>query len=62
MKISSGLTKSINDQIVMEANASNNYLAMACWCQINGYEESANFFFTQSAEERTHMMKFVTFL
>ena len=62
MKISSGLTKAINDQIAMEANASNNYLSMACWCQINGYDESAEAFFTQSNEERTHMMKFVTFL
>ena len=62
MKISSGLTKAICEQIAMEANASNNYLAMACWCQINGYEESAKAFFTQSNEERTHMMKFVTFL
>ena len=40
MKISSGLTKAINEQIAMEANASNNYLAMACWCEINGYDES----------------------
>ena len=62
MKISSGLTKAINDQIAMEANASNNYLSMACWCQINGYDESAKAFFVQSNEERTHMMKFVTFL
>ena len=62
MKISSGLTKAINEQIAMEANASNNYLAMACWCEINGYDESAEAFFTQSNEERTHMMKFVTFL
>ncbi len=62
MKISAGLTKAINDQIAMEANASNNYLSMACWCQINGYDESSSFFFTQSNEERTHMMKFVTFL
>ena len=50
MKISSGLTKAINDQIAMEANASNNYLSMACWCQINGYDESAKAFFAQSNE------------
>lgn len=46
----------------MEANASSSYLAMASWCEITGYMGAASFFFAQSNEERTHMLKFIHYL
>ena len=62
MKISSKMTKVLNDQIAMEANASNNYLSMASWCEIAGYEGSANFFYQHAEEERQHMLKIIHYL
>ena len=62
MKISSKMKKALNDQIAMEANASNTYLAMASWCEITGYEGSAAFFYVQAEEERQHMLKFIHYL
>ena len=62
MKISPNMQKALNDQIAMEANASNSYLAMASWCEITGYEGSSAFFYVQAEEERQHMLKFIHFL
>jgi len=62
MKISTKMTKVLNDQIAMEANASNNYLSMASWCEIAGYEGSANFFYQHAEEERQHMLKIIHYL
>jgi ferritin len=47
----------LNEQIRIEAVASAKYLAMASWCDERGYENSANFFYHQSDEERKHMLK-----
>ena len=62
MKISPNTKKAINDHIVLEANASSSYLAMASWCEITGYVGAASFFYLQSDEERTHMLKFIHYL
>ncbi len=62
MKISPKMKKALNDQITLEAAASNSYLAMASWCEVIGYQGAANYFYVQSDEERTHMLKFVHFL
>jgi ferritin len=51
------IEKALNDQVAMEGNASNYYLAMAAWCAQNGFEGTAKFFHSQSEEEREHMMK-----
>lgn len=56
------IEKLLNDQIKYEANASAQYLSMACWADTNGYNGVANFFYTQSEEERTHMTKLVKFI
>ncbi len=56
------MKKSLDNQIVLEASASNSYLAMACWCEVTGYQGSANYFYMQSDEERTHMLKIVHYL
>jgi len=56
------MTKSLNDQVGLEADASNYYLAMASWCEVTGYEGAASYFFSQSEEERTHMLKIIHYL
>ena len=62
MKLSSKMKKALNDQVILEASASNSYLAMASWCEVTGYQGSANYFYAQSDEERTHMLKIVHFI
>ncbi len=55
--LSNKIEKALNDQIKMEAYASNLYLAMSSWCSTQGLEGSAQFFMRQSEEENMHMMK-----
>ncbi len=51
------INQALNEQIAMEAYASAYYLAMASWCEQNGFIGTANFFYKQSDEERMHMLK-----
>ncbi len=62
MRISKKLVKALNDQISLEADASNYYLSMASWAEITGYEGAASYFYAQSDEERQHMLKIIHFL
>ncbi len=62
MKISPKIKKALNDQVTLEASASNSYLAMASWCEVIGYQGAADYFYTQSDEERTHMLKIIHYL
>lgn len=52
----------INKQIQIEAHSSAAYLAMAGWCDVNGYDNCADFFFKQSDEERIHQLKLFRYL
>lgn len=54
--------KALNDQVAMEAFASNYYLAMAAWCDLKGFTGTAKFFYNQSEEERDHMMRIFHYL
>ena len=56
------MKKALNDQVGLEANASNSYLAMASWSEVTGYEGAASYFYAQSDEERTHMLKIIHYL
>lgn len=56
------IAESLNRQVQMEAQASNAYLAMAAWCDKEGYDNSAKFFYEQSSEEREHQMKLFQYL
>lgn len=56
------MKKTLNDQVALEASASNSYLAMASWCEVTGYQGGADYFYAQSDEERTHMLKVVHYL
>jgi ferritin len=60
--MSSTIENLLNDQIKYEAQTSMEYLAMASWADANGYSGIANFFYSQSEEERVHMIKLVKFV
>ncbi len=62
MSISVETMDLLNNQIKMEAHASASYLAMASWCDQNAFTQSAAFFYNQSVEERSHMMKIFQFV
>ena len=52
----------LNNQVKMEAEASSKYLAMASWCDRNGFKHSAKYFLKQSDEERGHMLKIFNYI
>ena len=52
----------LNQQIQKEEYSSRLYLAMAIWCEANGYPGASEFLFEHAEEERTHMLKLVHFL
>ena len=60
--LSETIEKALNEQIQLEANASMKYLAMATWAEVIGYNGVAGFFYSQSEEERIHMLKLVKFV
>ncbi|WP_017257604.1 ferritin [Pedobacter arcticus] len=55
--ISTELETLLNSQIKKEAHSSAQYLAMSSWCDQNGFENSADYFFAQASEEREHQLK-----
>jgi len=52
----------LNKQVQMEGKSSYIYLAMAAYCDQLGFENSSEFFFTQSEEERQHMLKIFRYI
>jgi ferritin len=52
----------LNQQIVLEAESSQYYLAMASWAETQGLEGVAAFLYTHSDEERMHMLKLVRYI
>lgn len=60
--ISADIEALINQQIKKEAHSSSLYLAMASWCNQNGFDNSADYFFKQAEEERAHQMKFFKYV
>jgi ferritin len=55
--LSTDIETLLNQQIKKEAHSSAMYLAMASWCNQNGFDYSSDYFFKQSDEERTHQLK-----
>ncbi len=54
--------KLLDEQIYRELQASDTYLNMAIWADHHRYPSTAHFFYAQSEEERTHMMKIIRYL
>ena len=51
-----------NRQVEREGYSSNLYLAMASWAENNGFGGIASWFYSQSDEERLHMLKFIKYI
>ena len=66
LRLKTSLTEEIetllNEQIKVEAHSSAVYLAMASWCDRNGFDCSAKYFQKQSGEEREHMLKLFNYV
>jgi ferritin len=61
--LSKTIQAALNNQVLMEAQSSQAYLAMASWAEIQpGLEGVTEFFFRQSDEERVHMLKLIRFI
>lgn len=60
--ISADVEVLLNQQIKKEAYSSSVYLAMASWCNRNGFDYSADYFFKQADEERAHQLKFYKYV
>lgn len=56
------IEKALNQQVQLEAESSQVYLAMASWAEVNGYEGIAGFLYMHSDEERMHMLKLLKFI
>jgi ferritin len=60
--LSKNIEKSLNEQIKLEAESSQVYLAMASWAETQGFEGVASFMYKHSDEERMHMLKLAKFV
>ncbi len=60
--ISADVEMLLNQQIKKEAHSSSAYLSMASWCDRNGFDMSADYFFKQAEEEREHQLKFFKYV
>ena len=60
--LSQEILTALNEQIKMEAMASQSYLAMAVWAEDQGYEGVSKFMYTHSDEERQHMLKLIKYV
>jgi ferritin len=60
--LSPKIEKALNQQVTLEAESSQIYLAMASWAEVEGYSGVAAFLYKHSDEERMHMLKLVKFI
>ena len=60
--LSKKIEKTLNNQIKIEAESSQIYLAMASWAEVQGLSGVATFMYLQSDEEREHMLKLVRYI
>lgn len=61
--LSQTLQAALNKQVALEAASSQAYLAMASWADIQaGLEGVTDFFYSQSEEERMHMLKLIKYI
>jgi len=61
--ISKKIQDALNEQVRIEAESSQVYLAMASWAEIQpGINNITSFFYRHSDEERMHMLKLIHFI
>jgi ferritin len=57
------MQEALNEQVKIEAQSSQVYLAMASWAEIQpGIDNITSFFYRHSDEERMHMLKLIHFI
>lgn len=56
------IEKELNNQILVEAESSQTYLAMASWAESEGFTGTVEFLYRHSDEERQHMLKLVRYV
>jgi len=60
--VSERIQKELNKQILLEAESSQTYLAMASWAEGEGFNGTVNFLYKHSDEERVHMLKLIRYV
>lgn len=60
--LSQQMENALNEQIKIEAESSQVYLAMASFAETQGFEGVASFMYAHSDEERMHMLKLVKYV
>lgn len=61
--LSKTMQEALNEQVKIEAQSSQVYLAMASWAEIQpGIDNVTQFFYNHSDEERMHMLKLIHFV
>jgi len=60
--LTSKIETALNNQVSVEAESSQVYLAMASWAENLGFEGVSQFMYAHSDEERQHMLKLIKFI
>ena len=60
--LTSKIEEALNNQVTVEAESSQVYLAMASWAENLGFEGVSQFMYAHSDEERQHMLKLIKFI
>jgi len=60
--LTSKIETALNNQVTLEAESSQVYLAMASWAENLGFEGVSQFMYAHSDEERQHMLKLIKFI
>tara|TARA_R110001606_G_scaffold10161_7_gene43668 strand:- start:1317 stop:1829 length:513 start_codon:yes stop_codon:yes gene_type:complete len=60
--LTSKIETALNNQVTVEAESSQVYLAMASWAEKLGFEGVSQFMYAHSDEERQHMLKLIKFI
>ena len=60
--VSKKVESALNHQILMEAESSQFYLAMASWAENQGLGGTSEFLYRSSDEERQHMLKLIRYV
>lgn len=60
--VSKKVQSALNNQIQLEADSSQFYLAMASWAETQGLNGTSQFLYRQADEERQHMLKLIRYV
>lgn len=61
-RLSNSIQDALNKQVTNEAEAAQIYISFAAWASGEGYTGILSFLFRHATEERSHMMKIVTYI